>query len=89
MKAVPNVYKNVLLENDQVRVIQIEFAPGETAAWHLSFEIHTGDPMDGEDTLDAKETWKVDNTGNVLSLVFNNKMSGTETPGTNYYDKVK
>lgn len=46
MKAAPNVYKNVLLENDQVRVIQIEFAPGETAAWHLSFEIHTGDPME-------------------------------------------
>jgi quercetin dioxygenase-like cupin family protein len=34
LKAAPNVYKNVLLENDQVRVIQIEFAPGETAAWH-------------------------------------------------------
>jgi quercetin dioxygenase-like cupin family protein len=34
LKAASNVYKNVLLENDQVRVIQIEFAPGETAAWH-------------------------------------------------------
>ena len=34
LKAAPNVYKKVLLENDQVRVIQIEFAPGETAAWH-------------------------------------------------------
>ena len=45
--------------------------------------------QNGEDTLEAKETWKVDNTGNVLTLVFNNKMSGTETPGTNYYDKVK
>jgi beta-alanine degradation protein BauB len=34
MKAAPNVYKKVLLENDHVRVIAIEFAPGETAAWH-------------------------------------------------------
>lgn len=34
LKAAPNVYKKVLLENDQVRVIAIEFAPGETAAWH-------------------------------------------------------
>jgi beta-alanine degradation protein BauB len=34
LKAAPNVYKNVLLENDQVRVIAIEFAPGEIAPWH-------------------------------------------------------
>jgi beta-alanine degradation protein BauB len=34
LKAAPNVYKNVLCENDVVRVIAIEFAPGETAAWH-------------------------------------------------------
>jgi quercetin dioxygenase-like cupin family protein len=34
MKVAANVYKKVLLENDQVRVITIEFAPGETAPWH-------------------------------------------------------
>lgn len=34
MKAAPNVYKKVILENNRVRVIQIEFAPGVTAAWH-------------------------------------------------------
>jgi quercetin dioxygenase-like cupin family protein len=34
MKAAPNVYKKVLLENEQVRVIAIEFAPGDTAPWH-------------------------------------------------------
>jgi quercetin dioxygenase-like cupin family protein len=34
IKVASNVYKKVLLENDQVRVLQIEFAPGETAAWH-------------------------------------------------------
>ncbi|MEO6189654.1 MAG: cupin domain-containing protein [Saprospiraceae bacterium] len=34
MKAAPNVYKKVILENKKVRVIEIEFAPGETAEWH-------------------------------------------------------
>jgi len=34
VKAAPNVAKKVLLENDQLRMIQTEFAPGETATWH-------------------------------------------------------
>jgi quercetin dioxygenase-like cupin family protein len=34
VKAASNVYKKVVLDNDKVRVIEIEFAPGETAAWH-------------------------------------------------------
>jgi quercetin dioxygenase-like cupin family protein len=33
VKVAPNNYK-VLLDNDQVRVIQIEIAPGEIATWH-------------------------------------------------------
>jgi len=33
-KAASNVYKNILVDNENVRVIAIEFAPGETAAWH-------------------------------------------------------
>jgi beta-alanine degradation protein BauB len=34
IKATGNVYKNVLLYNAQVRVLLVEFAPGEVAAWH-------------------------------------------------------
>jgi quercetin dioxygenase-like cupin family protein len=34
VKVASNVYKKVLIDNDQVRVMQIEFAPGETAPWH-------------------------------------------------------
>ncbi len=34
IKECPNVYKKVILENKRVRVIEIEFAPGETAVWH-------------------------------------------------------
>jgi quercetin dioxygenase-like cupin family protein len=34
VKAASNVYKKVLLDNDQVRVLQVEFAPGGVAPWH-------------------------------------------------------
>ena len=34
VKAASNVYKKVLLDNDQVRVLQVEFAPGDVAPWH-------------------------------------------------------
>jgi len=30
----PNVYKKVLLNNEQVRIIEIEFKPGDVADWH-------------------------------------------------------
>lgn len=43
----------------------------------------------GEENLAAKETWKVDNEGQTLTIGFTNKMSGGETVGTNYYNKVK
>jgi beta-alanine degradation protein BauB len=29
-----NVYRKVLLDNAQVRVLQVEFAPGDVAPWH-------------------------------------------------------
>jgi quercetin dioxygenase-like cupin family protein len=34
MKAAPNVYKKILLENDKVRVMQVVFSPGASTAWH-------------------------------------------------------
>jgi beta-alanine degradation protein BauB len=34
IKAAANVYKKVLLDNDQVRVLQVEFAPGDVAPCH-------------------------------------------------------
>jgi len=34
VKVASNVYKKVLLDNDQVRVLQVEFAPGESTVWH-------------------------------------------------------
>jgi beta-alanine degradation protein BauB len=34
LKAASNVYKKVLLDNEQVRVLQVEFAPGDVAPWH-------------------------------------------------------
>jgi quercetin dioxygenase-like cupin family protein len=34
MKAGPKVYKKILLDNDKVRVMSAEFAPGATMPWH-------------------------------------------------------
>jgi quercetin dioxygenase-like cupin family protein len=34
MKAGPKVYKKVLLNNDKVRVMSVEFAPGQIMPWH-------------------------------------------------------
>jgi hypothetical protein len=42
----------------------------------------------GQQNLIAKETWKVDNDGQLI-ISFTNKMSAGETSGTNYYNKVK
>jgi len=30
----PNIYKKVLLENDNIRVVQLELAPQQTIPWH-------------------------------------------------------
>lgn len=43
----------------------------------------------GQEDMTAKETWKVDKEGKTLTLEFTNKMSGNETTGTFYYNKVK
>lgn len=45
--------------------------------------------QNGEDSLASKETWKVDKDGKMLTVEFTNTMSGVETKGTNYYNKVK
>jgi len=34
VKAASNVYKKVVLDNEKVRMIQVEFAPGDIAPWH-------------------------------------------------------
>ena len=43
----------------------------------------------GQEDMIAKETWKIDKEGKTLTLEFTNKMSGNETTGTYYYNKVK
>jgi quercetin dioxygenase-like cupin family protein len=34
MKVGTNVYKKVVLDNDKVRVMEVEFAPGDVIPWH-------------------------------------------------------
>jgi hypothetical protein len=43
----------------------------------------------GPANFTSKETWKVDNEGKTLTIGFINKMSGAESTGTNYYNKIK
>jgi hypothetical protein len=43
----------------------------------------------GSEDMIAKETWKIDKDGQMLTLEFTNKMSGNEITGTYYYSKVK
>ncbi|MXO06050.1 cupin domain-containing protein [Flavobacterium sp. HBTb2-11-1] len=34
LKVAPNAYKKVLLDNERVRIMQVEINPGETIPWH-------------------------------------------------------
>ncbi|MGX7668495.1 cupin domain-containing protein [Flavobacterium pedocola] len=34
VKVAPNIYKKILLDNDKVRVIDAEIAPGDVVPWH-------------------------------------------------------
>lgn len=43
----------------------------------------------GQEDMTAKETWKLENDGQLLTLEFTNTMSGNESTGKYYYDKVK
>jgi len=42
----------------------------------------------GQEDMVAKETWKIDNEGKILTLEFSNTMSGVESTGTYFYDKA-
>ena len=43
----------------------------------------------GDQDLVSKETWKVDNSGNNLTIDYVNTIAGNEMKGTNYYDRIK
>jgi len=42
----------------------------------------------GQEDMNANETWKLDNEGQFLVLQFTNKMSGNESTGTYYFNKT-
>lgn len=43
----------------------------------------------GQEDMTAKETWKLENEGQVLTLEFTNKMSENESTGKYFYNKIK
>jgi hypothetical protein len=42
----------------------------------------------GQEDMVAKEIWKLDSDGKLLTLEFTNKMSGAETTGTYFFEKA-
>jgi hypothetical protein len=54
----------------------------------LISSVATFNGYNGEEDMKAKETWKVDSTGKILILEFENTTSGNEAKGSYYYDKV-
>jgi len=71
MEAAPNVYKKVILDNEKVRVFEVEFAPGEVAPWHFLAE-HVGYVISGgkmEMTEKGKEPMVMDiNEGEAMYM---------------------
>jgi quercetin dioxygenase-like cupin family protein len=62
MEVAPNVYKKVILDNEKVRVFEVEFAPGDVAPWHFLGE-HVGYVVSGgkmEMTEKGKEPMVMD-----------------------------
>ena len=71
MEVASNVYKKVILDNEKVRVYEVEFAPGDVAPWHSLGE-HVGYVVSGgkmELTVKGEEPMVVDvNTGEAMYM---------------------
>jgi hypothetical protein len=52
-----------------------------------STTVFTG--SNGEDSFKAKETWKIEDGGNILSIAFTAGSSAGSATGIQYFDKVK
>jgi hypothetical protein len=76
-----------ILIYDMPRTTKIARSDNDGSIRFESMTVFQG--YNGTDTLSAKETFKLDNDGKVLTMNFTNKSSAGEVTGINYYDKVK
>ncbi len=87
--------ENLSLDGKESKIVIYEMPRTSKASWSdtdgslIIESITTFTGNNGEENLTAKETWKVDNDGKTLIIDFTNKISGTESAGKNYYNKVK
>jgi len=69
------------------RTSKASFSQGDGTINLESTTVFTGN--NGEDNFKAKETWKIEDGGNILSIAFTASSSAGSTTGTQYFDKVK
>jgi hypothetical protein len=87
--------ENLALDGKEGKIVIFEMPRKSTAtrsdnnATILINSATTFTGNNGQEDMVAKESWKVQNEGQVLALEFSNTMSGNETKGTYFYDKVK
>jgi hypothetical protein len=72
---------------DMPRTTKVSRSESDGSIMFESTTIFQG--YNGTDTLSAKETFKIDNEGKVLTMNFTNKSSAGEITGTNYFNKVE
>jgi len=72
---------------DMPRTSKATSSPGDGTINLESTTVFTGN--NGEDNYKAKEIWKIEEGGNILSIAFTNSSSAGSTTGTQYFDKVK
>lgn len=87
--------ENLSLDGKECKVVIYEM-PRTSTATHSDTDgaimissTTTFNGNNGEEDMTAKETWKPENDGQLLTLQFTNKMSGNESTGTYYYNRAK
>jgi hypothetical protein len=87
--------ENLSLDSKECKIViynmpRVSKASGINSDGSILIESKTTFTTDnGEDNMVAKENWKVDNEGKMLTLQFINKSAAGESAGNFYYNKVK
>jgi hypothetical protein len=86
--------ENLSLDNKDCKIVIFDMPRTSKAAQASDGSITiesatTFNGNNGSEDMTAKETWKIEDGGKMISLEFSNKMSGNEVTGKYYYDKIK
>jgi hypothetical protein len=86
--------ENLSLDNKDCKIVIFDMPRTSKAAKASDGSITiesatTFNGNNGSEDMTAKETWKIEDGGKMISMEFSNKMSGNEVTGKYYYDKIK